>query len=202
MRPDKIRLRGLHACVIGCDRRDTQNLQQQLTRLGMEVAFFAEFPAQSAFTHADVLLFDGDNPALFHPTDRLAWPALPKIALTMMETPSRLQWIVDQQIAGYLRKPVRSDGVMTALMLALHSWHQRCQLEQQMKRQEERLKARRYVFSVQLLLMQSLALDEPAAWSLMRTLAMQQQKTIEQYSVDALAHPQHALALAHEALKA
>lgn len=202
MRPDKIRLRGLRACVIGCDRRDAQNLQLQLTRLGMAAAFYDEFPSQAAFDSADVVLFDGDNPALFHPTDRLAWPALPKIALSMMETPSRLQWIVDQQIAGYLRKPVRSDGVMTALMLALHGWHQRCQLEQQIKRQEERLKARRYVFSTQLLLMQSLALDEAAAYSLMRTLAMQQQKTIEQYSCDVLAHPQHALALAYEALKA
>lgn len=200
MRPDKIRLRGLRACIIGCERRDAQNVQLQLTRLGMETEFFAEFPPESAFANADVILFDGDSPLLFHPTNRLPWPVLPKIALTMMETPSRLQWIVEQQIAGYLRKPVRSDGVMTALMLALHNWHQQSQLAQQIRRQEERLKARRFVFAAQLLLMESLKLDEAAAYSLMRTLAMQQQKTIEQYSCDALAHPQHYLAVARETL--
>ena len=197
-----VQMRGLKVCVIGCADRDSHHLEQQFSRMGIQGEFCAAFPTEAQLVGQQLLVFDGDNPALFHPTDRLAWPALPKIALSMKETPSRLQWIVDQQIAGYLRKPVRSDGVMTALMLALHGWHQRCQLEQQIKRQEERLKARRYVFSTQLLLMQSLALDEAAAYSLMRTLAMQQQKTIEQYSCDVLAHPQHALALAYEALKA
>ncbi|MFS2224348.1 ANTAR domain-containing response regulator [Pantoea sp. B65] len=192
----KLRMRGLKVCAIGCNGRDAQHLQQQFARLGVEAGFHDDFPPPAAFDGQQMILFDGDNPQLFHPTHRLPWPELPKIVLTTMETPSRLQWIIDQQISGYLRKPVRFDGVMTAITLALAFDARQQELTAQLQRQNERLKARRFLFSAQLYLMQSLALDEESAWSLLRSMAMQQQKTVEHFSIDLLANRQGYLALA------
>ncbi len=191
-----VRMRGLKVCAIGCNARDAQHLQQQFSRLGIEAVFYDDFPPEEAFAGQQLILFDGDNPQLFHPTHRLPWPPLPRIVLTAMETPSRLQWIIEQQIAGYLRKPVRFDGVMTALTLALAFDARQQALTAQLQRQEERLKARRFLFSAQLFLMKALALEEEDAYTLLRRMAMQQQKTIEHFSMDLLADRQGYLALA------
>ncbi|MCU5773652.1 ANTAR domain-containing protein [Erwiniaceae bacterium BAC15a-03b] len=198
----RVRMRGLKVCAIGCDGRDAQHLQQQFARLGVEASFHEHFPPPAAFEGQQLVIFDGDNSQLFHPTHRLPWPELPKIVLTAMETPSRLQWIIEQQISGYMRKPVRFDGVMTAFTLALASDARQQELTAQLQRQEERLKARRFLFSAQLLLMQQLELDEDSAYSLLRRMAMQQQKTVEHFSIDLLANRQGYLALAKTLLAA
>lgn len=131
-------------------------------------------------------MFDGDNSTLFHPTNPLPWPALPKIALTAIETPSRLQWIAEQKIDSYMRKPVRFDGVMTAFTLALYHAAHINQLEAQLRRQEERLRARKFLFSAQLRVMSALRLEEDDAYSLLRRASMAQHMTIENLSCELL----------------
>ncbi|MDI9222816.1 ANTAR domain-containing protein [Pantoea sp. EA-12] len=181
-----VQMRGLKVGVIGCSDRDNQHLAQQFTRMGIVGAFFSIFPSETQLVEQQLLVFDGDNPALFHPTHKLPWPALPKIALTAMETPSRLQWITEQRIDSYMRKPVRFDGVMTAFTLALDSAARISQLETQLKRQEERLRARKHLFSAQILVMNELQLGEDDAYNLLRRAAMDQHMTIEHLSCQLL----------------
>ncbi|MRT43443.1 antitermination regulator [Enterobacteriaceae bacterium RIT702] len=185
-----VQMRGLKVCVIGCSERDNQHLAQQFARMGIQGEFCAEFPNESAFSQHQLLVFDGDNPALFHPTDKLPWPALPKVVLTAMETPSRLQWITEQKIDSYMRKPVRFDGVMTAFTLALDSAARINHLEAQLKRQEERLRARKFLFSAQLRVMRELQLEEDDAYNLLRRAAMAQHMTIENLSCELLSDSQ------------
>ncbi|ORM65306.1 antitermination regulator [Pantoea rodasii] len=181
-----VQMRGLKVCVIGCADRDNHHLEQQFSRMGIQGEFCAAFPTEAQLAGQQLLVFDGDNPALFHPTNKLPWPALPKIALTAMETPSRLQWITEQKIDSYMRKPVRFDGVMTAFTLALESAARINQLEAQLKRQEERLRARKYLFSAQILVMKELQLGEDDAYNLLRHAAMAQHMTIENLSCEFL----------------
>ena len=181
-----VQMRGLKVCVIGCADRDNHHLEQQFSRMGIQGEFCLAFPDEAQFVGQQLLVFDGDNPDLFHPTNKLPWPALPKIALTAMETPSRLQWITEQKIDSYMRKPVRFDGVMTAFTLALESAARFALLEQQLKRQEERLRARKYLFSAQIQVMQALQLGEDEAYNLLRLAAMAQHMTIENLSCEFL----------------
>ena len=174
-----VQMRGLKVCVIGCSDRDNHHLAQQFSRIGIEGLFCAAFPDESQLADQQLLVFDGDNSTLFHPTNLLPWPALPKIALTAIETPSRLQWIAEQKIDSYMRKPVRFDGVMTAFTLALNHAAHINQLEAQLRRQEERLRARKFLFS-------ALRLEEDDAYSLLRRASMAQHMTIENLSCELL----------------
>ncbi|WP_129543270.1 ANTAR domain-containing response regulator [Serratia sp. 1D1416] len=179
-------LRGLKVCVIGCSERDNHHLAQQFSRMGIRGIFCAAFPDDAQLADQQLLLFDGDNPTLFHPTNQLPWPALPKIALTAIETPSRLQWITEQKIDSYMRKPVRFDGVMTAFTLALNNAVRIGQLKAQLRRQEERLRARKFLFSAQLRVMHELQLGEDDAYNLLRRASMAQHMTIENLSCELL----------------
>ena len=181
-----VQMRGLKACVIGCSDRDNHHLEQQFSRIGIEGVFCAVFQDESQLADQHLLVFDGDNSTLFHPTNPLPWPALPKIALTAIETPSRLQWIAEQKIDSYMRKPVRFDGVMTAFTLALNHAAHINQLEAQLRRQEERLRARKFLFSAQLRVMHALRLEEDDAYNLLRRASMAQHMTIENLSCELL----------------
>ena len=114
-----VQMRGLKVCVIGCSDRDNHHLAQQFSRIGIEGLFCTVFPDESQLADQQLLVFDGDNSTLFHPTNPLPWPALPKVALTAIETPSRLQWIAEQKIDSYMRKFLFSAQlrVMNALGL-------------------------------------------------------------------------------------
>ena len=177
-----VQMRGLKVCVIGCSDRDNHHLAQQFSRIGIEGLFCTVFPDESQLADQHLLVFGGDNSTLFHPTNPLPWPALPKVALTAIETPSRLQWIAEQKIDSYMRKPVRFDGVMTAFTLALNHAAHISQLDAQLRRQEERLRARKFLFSAQLRVMNALGLDEDDAYSLLRRASMAQHMTIENLS--------------------
>ncbi|PWW11644.1 ANTAR domain-containing response regulator [Mangrovibacter plantisponsor] len=189
MRKNTWRVRGLSLGLVGCDEQTAQNLEQQCLRLGMKTRRLAAFSLESDSTQVDALIFDSDNPDV-NGGDALSWPALPRIALLGNETPSRLQWVIAQGIDGHMRKPVRYDGLLTAVSLALHNWQNRQSLEASIQKMEERLKARRFVFSAQLLLMRHFALDENSAYSRLRTLAMEQQKTVEQFSIELVSQPE------------
>lgn len=177
-----VQMRGLKVCVIGCSDRDNHHLAQQFSLIGIEGLFCTVFPDENQLADQQLLVFDGDNSTLFHPTNPLPWPALPKVALTAIETPSRLQWIAEQKIDSYMRKPVRFDGVMTAFTLALNHAAHISQLDAQLRRQEERLRARKFLFSAQLRVMNALGLDEDDAYSLLRRASMAQHMTIENLS--------------------
>ncbi|MFP1677211.1 ANTAR domain-containing response regulator [Alloalcanivorax sp. C16-2] len=194
----RIRVRGLRLLVIACDGRDARHLEQQFRRLGVEGRFYDDLPDEQSCEDADMVLFDGDSPVLSHPDRELTWPALPLIVLTGVEAPSRLQWIIRQAPSAYLRKPVRFDGVMTALTLARAAADQRQGLEVRIERLEERLRIRRFLFSAQLLLMKTFDLGEDDAYALLRSLAMNQQKTVEHFSLDLLARPEGYLRLAKD----
>lgn len=193
MKKNTWRVRGITLGLIGCDELTIKNLEQQCRRLGMKTQIFTNFIDPAQFSEADALIFDSDNPSLCAEFSQLPWPELPKIALLGNETPSRLQWVIAQEIDGHMRKPVRYDGLLTAVSLALSHYQTRLALVTKLQKMEERIKARRFVFSAQLRLMQHLGLDENGSYERLRSLAMDQQKTVEQFSLELMSQQEPRL---------
>jgi AmiR/NasT family two-component response regulator len=181
-------LRGKRICALYCESKDQINLEQQLRRQGAEVDFFNFFPEPLTLISFDFIVFDGDHASLQNHGKELRWPDVPRIAILGTETPSRLQWIIEQDVAGYMRKPIRYDGVLSACVLAENAHLSRRGLESRVDQLEERVKARRFVISAQLQLMRERQINERDAYAALRTLAMKRQISLEQMSIDLLSH--------------
>lgn len=188
MKKTTLSLRGKRICALYCESKDQINLEQQLRRQGAEVNFFNFFPEPLTLIAFDFIVFDGDHASLQNHGKELPWPDVPRIAILGTETPSRLQWIIEQDIAGYMRKPIRYDGVLSACVLAENSHIARRYLQSRVGQLEERVKARRFVISAQLHLMRARQINEQDAYAALRTLAMKRQISLEQMSIDLLSH--------------
>ncbi|MFT4437788.1 ANTAR domain-containing response regulator [Caballeronia sp. 15715] len=188
MKKTTLSLRGKRICALYCESKDQVNLEQQLRRQGAEVDFFNFFPEPLTLIAFDFIVFDGDHASLQNHGKELPWPDVPRIAILGTETPSRLQWIIEQDVAGYMRKPIRYDGVLSACVLAENSHVARRYLQTRVGQLEERVKARRFVISAQLQLMKERQINEQDAYAALRTLAMKRHISLEEISIDLLSH--------------
>jgi AmiR/NasT family two-component response regulator len=180
-------LRGLKICVLYCESRDQANLEQQFRRLGVEATFLGALGDAAALGGFDTLMFDSDHASVALHGREISWPDIPRIAILGTETPSRLLWILDQGVSGYLRKPVRYEGVLSACVLACDNHHQHRALRERIEQLEARIKARKFVFSAQLMLMRDHGLSEDDAYKALRSLAMTRQVSLERVCTDLLA---------------
>ena len=180
-------VRGRHALVVMRDERDTSILRRQLDRLGMSVT--EHDPAEAACPEhtVDVIILDADSiPIKSEPVT--AWQLnAPVIALIGTETPSRLKWLLDLQLASFLVKPLRSAGLYTALVVAFDTAQRRLEEAAHLERLEDRIRSRRVVFAAVLHVMRSHALSEEEAFNLIRQTAMRYRTTIEQLCAEIIA---------------
>nr|WP_310616396.1 antitermination regulator [Pantoea cypripedii] len=183
-------VRGLRIALIGCHTRDENALLLQFQRLGIAGDSFSHFHPTIFDAPYDGMIFDSDNRALIQSMEQNSWPALAKIALLGMETPSRVKWVIDQNINGYLRKPVKAEGVLSTLILARHDFQRQKHLQDQLQQFEHRHQLRRFLLSAQLLLIKEFNFSEQSAYALLRQLATEQQKTVEEFCLIVLANPE------------
>jgi AmiR/NasT family two-component response regulator len=180
-------VRGRHALVVMRDERDISILRRQLDRLGM--SFTEHDPAEAACPEhpVDVIILDADSiPIKSEPVT--AWRLnAPVIALIGTETPSRLKWLLDLQLASFLVKPLRSAGLYTALVVAFDTAQRRLEEAAHIERLEDRIRSRRVVFAAVLHVMRSHALSEEDAFNLIRQTAMRYRTTIEQLCAEIVA---------------
>lgn len=193
MKKSVLSLRGLKVCALSCESKDQNSLKQQFQRLGVTSTFLAELPDPVLLAGFDIVMFDSDHASVATHGREWHWPDVPRIAILGTETPSRLQWILDQNVSGYIRKPVRYEGVLAACVLAYASHQSRQALQERVGQLETRIKARKFVFSAQLKLMNECGLNADDAYSRLRKLAMQRQISVERLSVELLGQgfPEH-----------
>ncbi|WP_158906925.1 ANTAR domain-containing response regulator [Burkholderia sp. L27(2015)] len=184
MKKPTLSLRGIRIGVLYCESKDQTNLEQQFRRLGIEGIFLQDFPDFRALAAFDILMFDSDHTSAVHHSSQPQWPDLPRIAVLGTETPSRLQWVINQEPSGYIRKPVKYEGVLSACILSLRTYRQSQTLNDRVRQLEARLAARKFVFSALLILMKDLGLNEDEAYVSLRTLAMSRQLSLEQMSIE------------------
>ena len=181
-----VNFRNLKVGVRHRDDHDRSMLVRQLARLGAEVVFQEEAPDAAALRSVEALFFDGDAGPPVGRTSKAAWPDIPLVALIGSEAPSRLEWVLAQEVSAYLLKPVRPTGVLTALAVACREFERRRGLSNEIARLEEKLRCRRFVFSAQLALMRAHDLGEAEAFARLRRLAMERHTTIEVVSIGLL----------------
>jgi AmiR/NasT family two-component response regulator len=181
--------RGCSALLVMAEDRNTQSLKNTLGKLGITPHSFdpqgsaAELTA--SLTTADVAFIDTDMlDAQFAPL--MAVAALPVVAVIGIESPSRLQRAFDIEPSAVLMKPVRSNGVYTALYFAFNENQRRQQLLGKLSTIQERQGARRIVVKAILHLMQSLGLNDEEAYRHLRKESMSRRMPVEEVAAHIL----------------
>ncbi len=174
--------RGLHALIWHGDDADRQALERFLPRLGLTVATQDPgLPPEPTSKH-DLLFFDADlDLPLVEGT------AVPRIALVGSETPTRLEWLLAQQPATVLVKPIRPSGLYATLAFAFANFDRLLSLERDLERLQTKLRHRRLVLFAVLRLMNERGVGEDEAFAHLRRSAMHQRTTIEALSAEILA---------------
>jgi AmiR/NasT family two-component response regulator len=158
----------------------TERLARQLERLGMDVdVSWPDFPEGDA--SYDVIFFDADNGY----DDLFPWqpgmaPA-PLIALLGSELPGRLEWALNQGISSHVVKPIQSSGVFSALVIAFSAYVAANKQNSMIDDLSARINSRPVVVRTIISLMSVADLSEDAAFALVRSAAMANRISIEDF---------------------
>lgn len=189
MQRPKQNFRGCSALLVMAEDRNQQALRNILAKLGVTTHHFDppgkidDLKARLAAT--DILFVDADMlDGQFVPV--VASSILPVVALIGIESPSRLQRAFDIEPSAILMKPVRSNGVYTALFFAFNERQRRQQVLGKLSTMQERLGARRIVVKAILHLMQSFGFNDEEAYRYLRKESMSKRIPVEELSAQIL----------------
>lgn len=163
-------------------------LETTLERLGLaverlEAAAAARLSAACLHEDRDILLVDGDltGPVIVKLSPTAGLPQAPVIGLIGVEAPGRLRAIMGLGATAFLRKPVHSAAVYSALYLGVNEHRRQRELERRIERQEGRLRGRRFVMRAVVQLAVRHGLDDDGAYALLRRESMRARKGLEDY---------------------
>ncbi|RKT22115.1 AmiR/NasT family two-component response regulator [Paraburkholderia sp. RAU2J] len=172
-------LRSLRVCVFHPHDRDGAQLTQQLQRIGCHVqAFWPPLPSAPAGT--DVVFF-----ALFPDILDLLddWcaddDAPPSIAVLNYENPTLIEAMLHIDAKAVVTSPIRSFGLLSALVLARELGQERRKLRKRIMRLEEKLGSARKVAEAQEILCRQRGVNKAEAYRIMREQAMAKRMTVE-----------------------
>ena len=174
--------RGLKALLLyGADQHRAV-LERTLGQLGLVVEALdpsaLEVPDE-VLKSAAILFVDADLGAL----PPLSVPGAPPIvAVIGHETPSRLLRVVEIAASAFLVKPVRAQGVFSAIFVAVNGHRRLTGLQAQLAAMASRHAARRHVIKAVVALMQRHGIDDDEAFRLLRRESMARRITVEEFS--------------------
>jgi AmiR/NasT family two-component response regulator len=174
--------RGLKALLLyGADQHRAV-LERTLAQLGLVVEVLdptaLEVPDQ-VLKSAAILFVDADLGAL----PPLSAPGAPPIvAVIGHETPSRLLRVVEIAASAFLVKPVRAQGVFSAIFVAVNGYRRLTGLQAQLAAMASRHAARRHVIKAVVALMQRHGIDDEDAFRMLRRESMTRRITVEEFS--------------------
>jgi AmiR/NasT family two-component response regulator len=176
--------RGVHASIVAPDDGNRVVLAATLERLGLVVSCLtAGPPAEGA---ADILFVDAD--ALDPARDVTPWGSTTALVTIIgHETPSRLQRAYELEPAAFLMKPIRPNGVFTAVYFAANQHRRRRETLERLEGLEARLGARRFVVKAILHLIEAHGIDDDEAYRRLRRESMRQRVTVEELAVQLVA---------------
>jgi AmiR/NasT family two-component response regulator len=181
--------RGCSALLVMAEDRNAQSLKVTLGKLGIAPQHFdpqgSAADLKSGMEAADVAFIDTDMlDAQFVPV--IAGAALAVVAVIGIESPSRLQRAFDIEPSAVLMKPVRSNGVYTALYFAFNERQRRQHLLGKLSTFQERQGARRIVVKAILHLMQSFGFNDEEAYRHLRKESMSKRIPVEELAAQIL----------------
>lgn len=168
--------RNLHALIVHPDDNDRRLLDGRLRRLGLVVHCYDSPPPAAVVSHADVVFFDVDT-GVEGQFDGIS-TEVKRIALVGAETPGRLEWMLAQDPGAWLMKPVRSNGIYTALAVAFYRGIQQHDAEKYAARLQLRARFRDSVTAAVAQIMQQHKCSEADAFSILRKTAMNNRRSL------------------------
>lgn len=193
-----INYKGLKVIVIGCDERDIAVLEAQFKRLAIHADFISTLVEEKEFERYNLIFIDADNHDLFNPNVIIPWPnKIAKIVINSIETPSRLKWILKQEVDSFLTKPIKFSGILTGITIAMDNKLIKNKMKQRIIELEDKVKLRKYVIEVETYIMDKLKVNEEQAYLYIRKAAMFKQLTIENFCVEFLKNKEDYLNFAY-----
>lgn len=178
--------RNLHALVVHPDDNDRRLLDGRLRRLGLAVHCFDNMPPAPVASHADFIFFDVDTGV----DGQFAGVAqsVTLIALVGAETPGRLEWMLAQEPGAWMMKPIRSNGIYTALAVASHRLKQRYEDKRYLERLRLRARTRDSIEPAVACIKQRNSCTEEEAFKILRKIAMDSRMTLAALSDKICSH--------------
>lgn len=179
--------RGSRAHFVLQDAGVSDVLATALKRLGVEVATTSVQTAAVSLPELaadrDIVFLDGDVDFSFDPPLFRAGhlPPAPIIGIVGMEAPSRLKGLIHAGATAFLRKPVHTGSVYSALFMGMNGYLRWRDLESRIAARDQRRRGRRSVVKAILLVMDQNGVDDDEAYAILRRACMKARVSLEDY---------------------
>ena len=180
---------GSRALIATTNRTAVEALETTLVKLGVTSEFLiaadgrVDFDMASLKAERDILFVDGDLEGTL-PLETEGDPRLPPapvIGLVGVEAPSRLKRLVNLGATAFLRKPVHSAAIYTALFLGVNQFLLRNDMQNRLDDMERRRRGRRSVIKAVLTLTTQTGIDDDEAYNRLRRESMRLRVSLEEY---------------------
>lgn len=187
-------LRSMQVAVFHPDDQDGQELLDQLKRIGCQVKAF--WPPLERLPADTALVFFAIRPEVLGA--ELPWlgrdDAPPVIPVVAYENPVIVEAVLKLNSFGVVASPVKSFGLLTAMVVAVSQAEKRRTMEKYCNRLQQRLSGLRKIAKAKVILMASRNISEEDAYNLIRARAMSRRVTTEEIA-DALIQANEILAM-------
>ena len=176
-------LRTLRVAVLHPDDPDGRQLTQQLQRIGCQVQAF--WPPPSTLPENVEVVFLAVRPdSVDFGWDWLKGDALPTlIAIVNYENPTIVETVLHMAAKAVLPAPVRSFGLLSALVVARQVNDELKSLSRRVRKLEIKLLGARRISEAKNILMRTRQISETAAYDLIRDQAMAKRVTTEEIAI-------------------
>jgi AmiR/NasT family two-component response regulator len=181
--------RGLGALVLHDSDRNRAVLERTLDQLGLCVTLLEpgiEAVPRELLKDAGILFVDADLGTLPPLADNATPPI---VAVIGHETPSRLLRVVEIASSAFLIKPVRAQGVFSAIFVAVNGHRRLTGLQARLAATASRHAARRHVIKAVVALMHRHGVDDDEAFGMLRRESMARRITVEEFSQQLVEKP-------------
>ena len=192
--PQLKELRTLKIAVIHPDDADGMQLTQQLQRIGCQVQAF--WPPVQVLPAGIDIAFMAVRPDIiglrFEWTQREDAPTV--IAVVTYENPTIVDAVLALGAQAVLPSPVRSFGLLTALVLARQAHKENRSLTRRLRKVEAKLLGARHLADAKAVMMKTHDISEAQAYDLIREQAMSKRTTMEEIAA-MIVHASEVLSL-------
>ena len=192
--PQLKELRELKIAVIHPDDADGMQLTQQLQRIGCQVQAF--WPPVQVLPAGIDIAFMAVRPDIiglrFEWTQREDAPTV--IAVVTYENPTIVDAVLALGAHAVLPSPVRSFGLLTALVLARETHKENRSLMRRLRKVDAKLLGARHLADAKAVMMKTHDISEAQAYDLIREQAMSKRTTVEEIAA-MIVHANEVLSL-------
>lgn len=185
-------LRSLRICIFHPRDQDGESLTRQIERIGCQVQAFWP-PLLQPPPETDVV-FIAVNPDMINHS--FEWckedEAPPVVAVVTYENPTIIEAVLRIGAKGVIASPIRSLGILSALVLVRETTNEIKKLRRRVVRLEEKLGAVRIIGNAQDILCRQRGINKEEAYRIIREQAMCKRTTAEEIAA--------AIVHAHEVL--